>query len=214
MDINKQYADVCGIPILARTLRVFQECDSVDSIVVVVNENDIIYCKQNIIVPYGIDKTAAIVAGGETRQRSVYNGLTAIDLPCDIIAIHDGARPFIVEDIIDRGISTAFSDGAACTAVPVKDTIKSADPEGLVVETLDRSILWSVQTPQTFRYDVIMQAHNKALENCFEGTDDAVLVERLGYRMKLVMGAYDNIKITTQEDLVFAEGILKARDTL
>jgi 2-C-methyl-D-erythritol 4-phosphate cytidylyltransferase len=208
MDINKQYIEICGKSVLARTIQVFEDCSWVDEIILVVNEFDIIYCKQYIIDVYGFSKVKFLVAGGETRQESVRNGLLQVNKECGIVLIHDGARPFASDESIIESIRIAAEFGAACVAVPVKDTIKSADNEGFVQMTLDRSTLWSIQTPQTFRYDIIMEAHNSASDAGFIGTDDAMLVERLGYKMKLVTGSYYNIKITTKEDLILARAIV------
>lgn len=212
IDMNKQYVEIEGKPIIARTLQVFEECGMIDEIILVVNEQDIIYCKKNIIDVYGFDKVKTLACGGEERQNSVYNGLAQVSGGCEIVLIHDGARPFVSEKCIIDSINAAEKHGAACLAVPVKDTIKVSDEEGFVHETLDRSTLWSVQTPQTFKYEIIMQAHKKALDEGFRGTDDAVLVERMGIRSKLVMGSYDNIKITTQEDLLMAELIARKKE--
>lgn len=207
MDINKQYIEIAGKPILARTIQIFEDCSQVDQIILVVNSNDIVYCKQNIIDAYDFQKVTAIIAGGNTRQESVFNGLMHLDGCCGTVLIHDGARPFVSEESIAESIGIAEEFGSACVAVPVKDTIKIAGEDKLVQETLDRSSLWSIQTPQTFRYEVIMDAHKKALEAGFTGTDDAMLVERLGRPLRLVNGSYYNIKITTEEDLVLAEAI-------
>ena len=211
MNVSKQYLEICGIPVIARTLQVFEDCRSIDEIILVVNEQDILYCKQHIIDEFRFEKVGKIVAGGSSRQASVYNGLREVDQRCEIVSIHDGARPFVDEEIISRSIQAACEYGASCVAVQVKDTIKMADDEGFVMETLNRSVLWSIQTPQTFKYQLILDAHCKALEDGFSGTDDAVLVERLGHRLKLVMGSYENIKITTKEDLAIAESIVMKR---
>jgi len=212
MDTNKQYIEIGGVPVLARTLLAFQNCDKVREIIVVVNGQDILFCKQEIIDNYDLDKVKKLVAGGEERQESVYNGLIEVSEKCDIVLIHDGARPFVREESIYESISAAFEYGASCVAVPSKDTIKSADDDGFVNRTLDRKKLWIIQTPQAFRYELIMDAHRKAMEDGFKGTDDAVLVERLGLPLKLIMGSYDNIKITTQEDLIIGEAIAESRD--
>jgi 2-C-methyl-D-erythritol 4-phosphate cytidylyltransferase len=212
MDINKQYIEVDGVQVLARTLQVFEDCTPVDEVILVVNSYDIVYCKQNIIGRYGLKKVKTIVAGGAQRQDSVLNGLQEISKSCDIALIHDGARPFIKEETILNSIEAAMEYGAACVAVPVKDTIKRGDSEGFIAETLDRSVIWSIQTPQVFKYELIMEAHMKAKEENYQGTDDAVLAERIGIKTKLVMGSYDNIKITTQEDLVIAEAIINSRE--
>lgn len=209
LDINKQYIDICGIPLLARTIKVFEACKYIDEIILVVNSQDIIYCKENIVDNYEFGKVKALVAGGNDRQNSVYNGLKEVGRDCGIVLIHDGARPFIKEESLIKSIGDAEEFGASCVAVPVKDTIKSSDSEGFINQTLDRSIIWSIQTPQTFKYNLIYEAHKKAAEDKVSGTDDAVLAERLGHRIKLVMGSYDNIKITTKEDLVVAEAIIK-----
>jgi 2-C-methyl-D-erythritol 4-phosphate cytidylyltransferase len=207
MDANKQYVEICGKPVLARTIQAFEDCGRISEIVVVVNEKDIIYCKQNIVERYGFEKVKVLVSGGGTRQESVARGLGQVGEDCGIILIHDGARPFIDAASIASSIDAAEEFGAACVAVPVKDTVKSADSEDFVNSTPDRSRLWSIQTPQAFKADIIKKAHRIAAEEGFSGTDDAVLAERLGHRLKLVMGSYFNIKITTQEDLVLAEAI-------
>lgn len=211
MDINKQYLEICGVPVLARTLQVFEDCRFINEIVLVVNEYEILYCKQNIVDEFGFTKVRTMVAGGIERQDSVYNGLQEVDKSCDIVLIHDGARPFVNEKNIISSIHAAYEFDACCIAVPVKDTIKRSDKDDFVVETLDRSSLWLIQTPQAFKYELIMYAHKKALEDGFTGTDDASLVERLGHKPKLVMGGYDNIKITTREDISVAEAILNDR---
>ena len=207
MEMNKQFVDICGKPVLARTIQAFEDCDRITEIVVVLNEREIIYCKQEIVERYGFGKVKVLVSGGETRQESVARGLRQAGEDCGIILIHDGARPFIDAESINSSIEAAEEFGAACVAVPVKDTIKSADEGDFVLATLDRSCLWSIQTPQTFQAYIIKEAHRIAAEDGFSGTDDAVLVERLGRRLKLVNGSYFNIKITTREDLALAEAI-------
>jgi len=212
MDINKQYMEISGKQVLARTLQVIEDCEYVNEIVLVVNPLDIMYCKQSIIDIYGFEKVKTIVAGGNERQNSVYNGLLEVSKDCEILIIHDGARPFLEEKNIIDSITAALEFGSACTAVPVKDTIKSVDSENFVLETPDRKKLWAIQTPQTFKYSIIMEAHARAIREGYIGTDDAVLVERLGIPTKLVMGSYFNIKITTKEDIVLAEAIVNSVD--
>lgn len=209
-DINKQYIDIGGVPILARTISAFQECKLIDEIVVVVNQDDIVYCKRNIIDLFKFSKVTQLVAGGDSRQQSVLNGLNSIHPNSEIVLIHDGARPFIKQETIINSITSAADFGAACVAVPVKDTIKRSraiEGQQFIAETIPRETLWIVQTPQTFRCSLIKEAHLKAASDEFEGTDDSVLVERLGIPVKIVMGSYDNIKITTQEDLIMGEAI-------
>lgn len=212
MDINKVYVEVYGKPILARTIQVFEKCSYIDEIILVVGSQELIHCKQNVIDFYGFTKVKALVCGGEERQNSVYNGILEVSEDCDIVLIHDGARPFVTEDNIIDSIDAAYEYGAASVAVPVKDTIKVSDTEDFASETLDRSKLWSIQTPQAFRYGVIAQAHERAVKEGFMGTDDAVLVERMGQKMKLVPGNYYNIKITTKEDLCIARAITEELD--
>ncbi len=147
------------------------------------------------------------------RSDSVYSGLNALSDKCDIVLIHDGARPFVDEDTVIRCIKGVLSYGASCAAVPVKDTIKQAESIGddnTISRTLDRSSLWIAQTPQGFRTDIIKKAYEKAYEDKYYGTDDAVLAERMGIKPVLVMGSYSNIKITTKEDIALAESIISA----
>ncbi|NMB32884.1 MAG: 2-C-methyl-D-erythritol 4-phosphate cytidylyltransferase [Clostridium sp.] len=205
LDINKQYIDLSGIPVLSRTLCVFERCDLINEIIVVINSEDIFYCKQSIIEEYGIKKVKDLVAGGRERQNSVYNGLCHVSKNCDVVIIHDGARPFIDERIIADCIDKAQTNGACTTAVPVKDTIKLSSDGEYVEGTIERNRLWAAQTPQAFRCDILVKAHERAIEDGFLGTDDTTLAERLGTKVGIVMGSYKNIKITTKEDLVFAE---------
>lgn len=204
---NKQYFKINNKEIIARTLDVFEEADLIDSIVVVVSEDEVDYFRENIVERYGYKKVLKIVAGGQERQHSVYNGL----LHCkdaDIVVIHDGARPFIKEEHILESIKKAEQFGASAVAVKVKDTIKIAKDE-YFESTPDRNTLYAVQTPQTFRYNLILSAHKYAIEKNILSTDDTSLVELMGEKVRIVEGSYDNIKITTPEDAVFAEFILK-----
>lgn len=209
MDMNKQYIKVGGIPILARTLRKFEDLDYINEIILVAHIDDILYCKENVVDAYNFKKIRHIVAGGLTRQDSVFNGLIEVYDRADIVIIHDGARPFADEESIAACIEAAAEYGVSTVAVPVKDTIKTSNSEGFVDSTPDRSVLWSVQTPQAFKYNIIMDSHRRARIDGFIGTDDTVLAERLGVKTKLVMGSYNNIKITTREDLIFSEAIIE-----
>ena len=158
---------------------------------------------------YHFKKPIMVIRGGSERQESVYRGIMSLGLDTDIVVIHDGVRPFVTGDMIQRTIDTAIEDEAAVVGVPVKDTIKEVDDDGYVIDTLYRDIMWNVQTPQTFKYDVIRGAHAFAEKHGIYGTDDAMLVERLDIPVKMVMGSYKNIKITTKEDMVVAEAFLK-----
>ena len=208
--INKQYLQLAGMPIVARTVAVFQQDDRVDHVYLVIPEAEIPYCRREVVDAHGLDKVRAIVAGGSERQHSVLNGLRALPSPADddIIIIHDGVRPFVTTDMIQRSIDSARINDGALVAVPVKDTIKVVR-DGLVRETPLRESLWQAQTPQTFRYGIIRNAHERAAAEGYLGTDDASLVERLGGSVAVIMGDYRNIKITTPEDLLLGEAFLK-----
>lgn len=210
--VSKQFLRIGAMPVLSMTIKTFELCDGIDEIIVVMNKNDIERCRAEIIEPYSFKKIAAVIEGGKTRQESGYRGICAASGTADILIVHDGARPFVDSDTIMRGIRAAEEYGASCAAVPAKDTIKQADEAGFVTATPDRSGLWHVQTPQTFRYDILKKAHEKAIEQGFTGTDDSMLVERLGQKLKLVEGSYFNIKITTKADLLFAEAIAREKE--
>lgn len=211
--INKQYLKLGGKPILAHTLDVFEKAPFVDDVYVIVPEDEITYCRENVIESYGYTKVRRIVAGGRERQQSVFNGLKAADgLDIDdIVIVHDGVRPFVPLDAVRRSVEVARLHDGALVAVPVKDTVKIT-AEGIVVDTPGRENIWLAQTPQTFRYGVIRQAYERAENEGFLGTDDSSLVERLGKTVHIVMGDYRNIKITTPEDMLLAEAFLKDRD--
>jgi 2-C-methyl-D-erythritol 4-phosphate cytidylyltransferase len=208
--INKQYLLLNGLPIVARTIAIFEQSPLIDAIYLVIPAEEIPYCQEHVIAACSFKKVAAIIAGGKERQNSVMNGLNAMrDIVGndDIILIHDGVRPFVTEAMLRESIMTAGRREGALVAVPVKDTIKSVC-NGIVVNTPERETLWQAQTPQAFRYGIIFNAHQKAAESGFIGTDDASLVERCGGTVGIVTGEYRNIKITTPEDLILAEAFL------
>ncbi|MGL4796499.1 MAG: 2-C-methyl-D-erythritol 4-phosphate cytidylyltransferase [Paraclostridium sp.] len=206
-DINKQFIKLEGKEIIVHTLEKFYKNEYIDDIVVVIKESEEEYFKENIINKYGFDNIK-LAHGGKERQDSVYNGINMLNKKCDIVLVHDGARPFVSEKIIRKSIDEARENNAVVVGVPVKDTIKVVDKEGNIVDTPKRDLLWSVQTPQSFKYEVITKAYENAYNNNYYGTDDAMLVERIGYNIKMVEGSYDNIKITTEEDLYFGIQIL------
>jgi 2-C-methyl-D-erythritol 4-phosphate cytidylyltransferase len=212
--VNKQYLLLAGRPILAHSLALFAAHPRIDRICIVVPADEIDYCRAEIVARYGQDKVSAIIAGGSTRQDSVANGLlgcnAAID---DLVLIHDGARPLLRAMDLDALLAAAAKSGAATLGVPVKDTIKEVQ-DGVIVATPERSSLWQVQTPQVFRYGLLLAAHSQANADGFTGTDDAMLVERLGHAVTMVAGSYRNIKITTPEDLVIASAFLAAQGAL
>ena len=207
---NKQYLLLDGVPILAHTLRVFQQAPFIDGIFVVSPEQEIPFCREEVVERYGFSKVRAIVAGGAERQHSVLNGLNAMEGagPDDLVLIHDGVRPFVPVDVVRRAADAAREFGGAVVAVPVKDTVKVAR-DGIITETPPRDRLWLAQTPQAFRFGLIRAAHALAASEGFLGTDDASLMERQGWQLRIVMGDYRNIKITTPEDMALAEAFLK-----
>ncbi|MPW26806.1 2-C-methyl-D-erythritol 4-phosphate cytidylyltransferase [Alkalibaculum sp. M08DMB] len=211
--VNKQYLYLSGKPVLAHTLLAFEKCELVDEIILVIGKKDIDICKEEVIRNYKIKKVKLLVEGGDTRQDSMYSGLKEVNPKADIVITHDGARPLIHQNTLIKCIEGTLEHKATIVAVPVKDTIKIVDDELNVKNTPKRSTLWTVQTPQTFDYDLLMKAHKQAVEDNFIGTDDAMLVERLNQPVKIIKGHYDNIKITTPEDLIMAESIIKIIQT-
>lgn len=207
-DIPKQFLKLAGKPIIAHTLKQFDSMESIDDIVLVIDSNYAEYMQRHILDIYEFKKTISLVEGSDTRQKSVYNGLKSLPRDTDIAIIHDGVRPFIQRELIEMSIHEAIDCGGAVVGVPVKDTIKRVDGDGFIRATLDRKMLWAVQTPQTFKYDIIIDAHRQAMEDGFVGTDDSMLVERLGISVKMLMGSYSNIKITTKEDIILANALI------
>jgi len=198
--VDKVFARLGGKPVLARVIDAFQRCNPIDQIVVVLSKQNLERGRR-LVAEQGWSKVTEVYLGGKRRQDSVVAGLSRLK-NCHWVVIHDGARPLVTVDLIERGLAEAEETGAAVAAVPVTDTIKVAGDDRLVKETPPRHNLWAVQTPQVFRFDIIAEAYRQAKE---EVTDDASLVEQLGYRVKLYMGSYDNIKVTTPDDLAMAE---------
>ena len=211
MGINIQFIKLEGKEIIAYTIEKFYNNSNIEDIVVVVKEDESEFFKKEILDKYNF-KNVKIAYGGKERQDSVYNGLKLLDEKCDVVLIHDGARPFVSDKIIDKSIEEAKEHKAIVVGVPVKDTIKVIDNDKNIVDTPNRSVLWAVQTPQTFDYNILIDAYKDAFKNKFYGTDDAMLVERIGYKVKMLEGSYNNIKITTQEDLNVGSQILRVQD--
>ncbi|MRR18051.1 MAG: 2-C-methyl-D-erythritol 4-phosphate cytidylyltransferase [Deltaproteobacteria bacterium] len=207
----KQYLSLQSLPVLVHTLLVFQESASIQEIVLVVPEDDLTFVRERIVHPYKLRKVTTVVAGGRERQDSVRNGFLAITKACDVVVIHDGVRPFVTRDMIERVVEAAAGEGAAAVGVRAKDTMKEVTAENIVTATLPRSHLWQTQTPQAFQYDVLSRAFAKAGDDGYYGTDDASLVERTGVKVRMVAGSYENIKITTPEDLIVAQALMKER---
>lgn len=208
---KKQFFSLGGKPILAHTLDPFNASPLIRSILLVVGQEDQEYCLKEIVEKFQYRKISQIVAGGQRRQDSVKNGLDALPMDSEVVVIHDGVRPFVTREMIEDSIRSAIRFGAVITAMPVKDTIKMAHPDGTILQTLERERLYHAQTPQTFQTPLIREAYRKAGEDNFVGTDDASLVEHLGKKVHILLGSYTNIKITTLEDLMLATLILKMR---
>jgi 2-C-methyl-D-erythritol 4-phosphate cytidylyltransferase len=202
--IDKVMASLGGRPVLARVLDTFQKCDKVDQIIVVMNSKNIGQAKI-LVAQEKWNKVTDVVVGGKRRQDSVIEGLKKLK-QCEWIIIHDGARPLMRADLIVRGLDAAKETGAAAPAIPVTDTIKFIKGSDIVVQTLPRENLRAVQTPQVFRFDVVQNTYKFTPGDY---TDDASLVEKAGFKVKLFAGAHDNIKITTKDDLAVAEVLLK-----
>lgn len=207
-DVRKQYLLLEGRPILGHTLPVFDACAQIDEILLVIPEGDFDFCRKNVISPLDLKTKIRCVAGGARRQDSVYNGLDALDRKTDIVVIHDGVRPFVRPEQLGACIRGAQGSGACILAIPASDTLKRIGGSGTIEQTLDRNDIWLAQTPQAFKYDLILKAHEAARKDGFSGTDDALLIERLGIGVRIATGSKDNIKITTREDLAFARAIL------
>jgi 2-C-methyl-D-erythritol 4-phosphate cytidylyltransferase len=207
--VKKQFIPLKGMPLLFYTLKTFEEFEGIESIYLVLDEDDFEYCAGEIVQKYGLKKVSQLVRGGERRQDSVWNGLKAMEGHCDIVIVHDGARPFVSPEILKRLMAAMKEAQAVVTATPALDTIKRVDGTGIVVDTLQRNTLFHIQTPQGFRYDLIQEAYIRAFKEGIEGTDDAYFVERMGMPVKVIEGSSFNIKITTPEDIALAHYILQ-----
>lgn len=209
-NVQKQFLMLKGKPLLYYSLASFQNSREIDEIVVVTGKESIEFCRTEIIDAYGFSKVRSIVPGGKERYDSVYAGLCACS-DCDYVFIHDGARPFVTEEIIGRTKEAAVKYGACIAGMPSKDTVKIADEEQMVLATPKRSLVWNIQTPQVFAYDLIREAHDIARQHSMdEITDDAMVVETYKEaKVRLEEGSYENIKITTPEDILVAEKILE-----
>ncbi len=200
----KQFIQIGGKSVLEWTLSVFENAKIVDEMILVVNKEDVEQAKK-----FKFLKLKQVVAGGKERQDSVFEGLKVLPEDAEIVAIHDGVRPFVSAEIIEKAVAEAKECGAVVVGIPVNDTIKSVNHQKLtVINTLNREELWAAQTPQVFKKEIILQAYKKGKEK-HRVTDDARLVEKLGIPVKMIMGSYQNIKITSPEDLKIAEGILR-----
>lgn len=206
---NKVFLELAGKEVIARTIEVFENNSLISDIVIVTGKDDIEECNR-LIKKYGYKKIITVTEGGSTRRRSVYNGLKHAKQ--ELIAVHDAARALVTDEIISEAIKAAEKYGAAAPGVLCKDTLKKADSSGFIENTLDRSLVYQIQTPQVFKREVIISAHEAAEE--FEATDDCALAERMGVKIKITAGSYENIKLTTPEDMIIGENILKKRGIL
>lgn len=207
--LPKTFLPIGGVPLIVHTLRAFEACQSVDKVVLVVHP-DYASEYQKLVDQYEITKVKEYITGGAKRSESVGNGLTYVDPDCGIIIVHDGARPLVKPEIIDKAVAMCVTDKAVVVGVPVKQTIKKINSvEGSVERTLNREELWEIQTPQVFHRDVLVEAYEHA--KSMDVTDDASLVEQIGIKVKVIQGDYLNIKVTTPEDIIIAEKMLDTR---
>jgi len=207
----KQYLPLAGVPVLVRTLGVFDRCEGIDTLVLAVPPGDEPLVRESLLAAAGIRKSVRLCSGGARRQDSVFNGLACIPDDDAIVVIHAAVRPLVTCECISACVDAARAHGACISAVPAWDTLKRVTPAGRIDATLPREGVWLAQTPQAFRAGLIRHAHQAALLQNFPGTDDASLVERQGGSVRVVSGSRRNIKITTPEDMALAEALLGAR---
>lgn len=208
IQMSKQFIPICGKEILAWTVDTFEKSPYIQKIIIMASQDgfsDILsMCKK-----YGWKKIQSVAIGGKERQDSVSNGLAELDEKTEIVVIHDAVRPFVTDEMIGNSIEAAMTYGSAVIGVPAKDTIKVCNVEDIAIQTPDRNTLWQIQTPQTFQKNIIVPAYENAAKSGFVGTDDASVVEFAGNRVKVILGSYRNIKITTPEDLCIAKAFLE-----
>jgi 2-C-methyl-D-erythritol 4-phosphate cytidylyltransferase len=209
--VSKQFLTLGDKPLLAHTLLVFQHAPEIDEIIPVLSKEEMEGCLRDVIERYKISKVNTLVVGGKERQDSVLHGLQKIGTDTAVVLVHDGVRPFVTPDMISESVGFSKMGESIAVGVPIKDTIKQVDANKIVLRTLDRSKLWAIQTPQVFPVKILRRAYEVSSKNKMYGTDDASLVERAGGTVRIIMGSYENIKITTPEDLIVAEEILKRR---
>jgi 2-C-methyl-D-erythritol 4-phosphate cytidylyltransferase len=209
--MSKQFLTLGDKPMLAHTLLVFQLAPEIDEIIPVLSKEDMEGCLHDVIERYQITKVKTLVVGGKERQDSVLHGLQKIGIDTTVVLVHDGVRPFVTLDMISEAVGLAKKGECIAVGVPIKDTIKEVDDNKIVRRTLERGKLWAIQTPQVFPVKLLRRAYEESSKQKMYGTDDATLVERTGGTVRVIMGSYENIKITTPEDLIVAEEILKRR---
>jgi len=208
---SKPYLLLDGKPILLHTLLELEGCPLIDEVVLIVERGEIEHARASVVKEFKLQKVSTVLAGGLKRQDSVWEGLKAVKDDCDLVMVHDGVRPFISQEILARAVQGAIDCGASIVGMPAKDTVKLVSAQKEVLETPDRTSVFLVQTPQTFKRAIVLKAYREAMRDGFYATDDAALVERLGLPIKVVEGSYENIKITTPEDLALGELILRRK---
>lgn len=212
---KKQYLHIGGEPILVRTVRILSGCQFIDTIYLAVPSSDEAFCRELIQEKPDIQSDCRVIAGGNTRQESVFNGLLAMEKETsrdDLVLIHDGVRPLVTRGQIDACVTSARKNGACILALPAQETLKQVETSSdIITGTLARRDVWLAQTPQVFTYALIREAHEQALKDGFEATDDAMLVERMNFPVRVVPGSRTNLKITTPEDLVLAEALISVQ---
>jgi 2-C-methyl-D-erythritol 4-phosphate cytidylyltransferase len=208
---SKPYLLLDGKPILLHTLLALEACPLIDEVVLLVEQGEIEHARASVVEAFGLAKVSKVLAGGPKRQDSVWEGLKTVEDDCDLVMVHDGVRPFVTRGVLERAVQGAIDCGASIVGVPAKDTVKLVSARREVLETPDRAGVFLVQTPQTFKRSIVLEAYRRAMGDGFYATDDSALVERLGLPIKVVEGSYDNIKITTPEDLAIGEMIVRRR---
>lgn len=211
-DNKKQFLKLGEVPLIVHSLQTFQDSNWVDEIILVAPEKQIEYCTEEIVGANNLTKVKKIVPGGEKRQESVFNGLQSVSGNSDLVAVHDGVRPFLSSFILEKAIKEAGEKDAVVVAIPVKDTIKKISSSGVISEGVSREALQRIQTPQVFKKDILVRAFENARKDDFYGPDESTLVSRLGVPVYLVAGSELNIKITTPDDLLLGEAILMCRN--
>lgn len=209
----KQYLEIGGRPIVCHTLDRFSEAKSIESAVIVVEPGREESFRREILDQFAYPPHWVVTGGGAVRQQSVANGLARVPADCDVVLVHDAVRPFVTPEEIDGAAALAYKEGACILASRVNETVKRADQDGTILETVDRSALWAARTPQCFRAELLREGMRRAEQDGFVGTDEASIVERLGLAVRIVECHARNIKITTAADLVMAEAILNTRDS-
>ena len=211
--VPKQFLAIGGLPLVVHSLRILQAAPSVDAIVLAVPQDDIDYCRADIVKAHHFDKVTQVVAGGKERQDSVRLALAAVGNDADIVLVHDAVRPFLTVQMVEDVVKAARATGAAIIALPMRDTVKEVRADRVIQQTVDRKTLWLAQTPQAFRKDWLQEAHRKAQAEGIVATDDAYLLEWMGRSVTVVEGSGENIKVTRPEDMIIGEAILASRQT-